>query len=72
MVMHSFLFFSPLVVMNRQLLNVKKSWICIEDMHCQFVTSHLEFQLRLKVLSLNAYPPNLKKSKTLKLPLGYV
>ncbi len=46
--------------MNRQLLNAEKSWICIENMHCQFVTSHLQFQLKLKVLSLNAYLSNLK------------
>jgi hypothetical protein len=41
-------------------------------MHCQFVTSHLECQLGLKVLSLNAYCSNLQKSQTLKLPPEYV
>jgi len=70
--MYSILIFFSLSIMNRQILNAKKPWICIEIMHCQFVTSHLESRLGLKVLSLNAYPPNLKKSQTLKLPLGYV
>ncbi len=46
----------PLPVMNRQLLNAKKSWICIEDMYCQFIISHSKCQLQLKVLNLNAYP----------------
>jgi hypothetical protein len=32
------LFIFPLLV----ILNTKKSWICIEDMHCQFITSHSE------------------------------
>ncbi len=61
-----------LSVMNRQILNAKKSWVCIEIMHCQFVVSHSECRLGFKVLSLNAYYPNFKKSQTLKLPFGYV
>jgi hypothetical protein len=44
----------------------------IEDMHCQFVALHTQCQLGLKVVNLNAYLSNLKKSQTLKLPLGYV
>jgi hypothetical protein len=51
--------------MNRQLLNVKKLWICIEDMHCQFVIFHSKCRLGFKVLSLNAYSPNFKKLQTL-------
>jgi hypothetical protein len=43
----------PLPVMNRRLLNANKSWICIDNMHCQFVTSHSKCQLGFKVLSLN-------------------
>lgn len=54
-------FFSSLLVLNRQLLNAKKSWMFIEDMHCQFVAFHIECQLGFKALNLNAYPPNLKK-----------
>jgi hypothetical protein len=46
-----------LLVMNKQLLNAKKSWICIEDMHCQFVVFHSKGILGFKVLNLNAYPP---------------
>jgi hypothetical protein len=52
--------------MNKQLLNAKNSWICIEDMDYRFVISHLKNRLRLKVLSLNAYPPNFKKSQNFK------
>jgi len=54
------------IIMNRQLLNAKKSWICIEGMHYQVVISHLKSRLRFKLLTLNAYPPNLQKSQNLK------
>jgi len=36
------------------------------DMHRKYALSICHFSLRLKVLSLNAYPPNLKKLQTLK------
>ncbi len=64
--------FPSLLVMNRQLLNAKKSWMFIEDMHCQFVAFHTKCQLELQILNLNPYPPKLKTSQTLKLPPGYV
>jgi hypothetical protein len=38
----------------------------------QFVAFHIECKLGLKVLNWNAYPPKLKKSQTLKLPLEYI
>jgi hypothetical protein len=39
-----------------------------EDMHCQFVTSHLECRVRLKFLSLNAYSPIVFPSCSHKVP----
>jgi hypothetical protein len=54
--------------MNRRLLSAKKSWICIEDMHCQFITSHSECWPGLRVLSLNAYSPTMFLSCSHKVP----